>query len=66
MSADATPPPFDPARHRAAMECALDLTIAPEHAVGVERNLALVADLAALITSFPLDETIEAAPVFRA
>lgn len=60
------PAPFDPATHREAMARALGLEIPPENAPAVDRNLALVADLARLVTEFPLDETIEAAPVFRA
>ena len=41
------------------------LTIAPEHYPGVVENMESLAQVAQLVMSFPLPETIEPAPVFN-
>ncbi len=43
----------------------IGLEIAPEHRPGVVQQLAGTLALAALIMDFPLDDTVEPAPVFR-
>jgi hypothetical protein len=40
------------------------LPIAAKHRPGVARNMALIARMAALVTSFPLGPADEPAPVF--
>ncbi|ERT06242.1 hypothetical protein M595_3836 [Lyngbya aestuarii BL J] len=42
----------------------IDLPINPEYHEGVIYNLEKIAELAKLITEFPLDDKIEIAPVF--
>jgi hypothetical protein len=41
------------------------LAIDPAHRPGVLANFERIAQLAALIMEFPLDERVEAAPVFQ-
>ncbi|MEM9450109.1 MAG: DUF4089 domain-containing protein [Cyanobacteria bacterium P01_E01_bin.6] len=41
------------------------LTIAPDHYPGVVENIATLAQVADLVMSFPLPETIEPAPTFE-
>ena len=41
------------------------LTIAPDHYPGVVENMNALAQVADLVMSFPLPETIEPAPVFN-
>lgn len=60
------PEPFDPERHMRAMASALRLEIAPEHAPGVQQNLALAETLAGLVMGFPLPDEVEPAPIFEA
>ncbi|HYM03227.1 MAG TPA: DUF4089 domain-containing protein [Stellaceae bacterium] len=57
---------FDAEQYLDAAAAAIGLTIAPEHRPGVLANLQSVAAMAALVMEFPLPETTEAAPVFRA
>jgi hypothetical protein len=44
---------------------AVGLTIAPDHRPGVIVNLRRTAEVARLVTEFPIPDTVEAAPVFR-
>ncbi|MEB3213023.1 MAG: DUF4089 domain-containing protein [Leptolyngbyaceae bacterium] len=41
-----------------------DLPIAPDHLPGVVENMSALAQVADLVMSFPLPETIEPAPTF--
>ena len=44
---------------------AVGLAIAPEHRPGVILNLRRTAEVARLVTEFPIPDAVEAAPVFR-
>jgi hypothetical protein len=44
---------------------AVDLPIAPDHRSGVVVNFRRTAEIARLVTEFPIPDAIEAAPVFR-
>ena len=43
---------------------AAGLKLDPAHQPGVATNFALISGLAALVTEFPLDETVDLSPVF--
>ena len=43
----------------------LNLPLAPEHQPGVVENFSKIAAIAALVTEFPLPDTIAPAPVFQ-
>jgi hypothetical protein len=43
----------------------LNLPIDPEYRPGVIANLELIAEIARLVTEFPLAEEVEPAPVFH-
>ena len=43
----------------------IGLPIDPAHRAGVAENLARLLKVALLVTEFPLDDGIEAAPIFR-
>ncbi|MCW6036122.1 DUF4089 domain-containing protein [Spirulina subsalsa FACHB-351] len=43
----------------------MNLTIAPEYWPGIIQNLEQMAELAPLVTEFPLPEEIESVPVFE-
>jgi hypothetical protein len=55
---------FDAARYLDAVAPAIGLPIAAAHRPGVVVNLARIEALARLVLDFPLDDTIEPAPVF--
>lgn len=57
--------PFDPATCVDATAALIGLPIDPEHHPGVVLNLEWIAQMAALVTEFPLDDADEPAPVFR-
>lgn len=44
---------------------AVGLAIAPDHRPGVIVNFRRTAEIADLVTEFPIPDAIEAAPVFR-
>jgi hypothetical protein len=43
----------------------IDLPLAPEHRPGVEENFAKIAEIAKLVTDFPIPKTIEPAYIFE-
>jgi len=43
----------------------IGLPIAPAYRPGVVLNLRRVAEMAAMVMEFPLDDAVEQAPVFR-
>ncbi|MGB3401891.1 MAG: DUF4089 domain-containing protein [Microcoleaceae cyanobacterium] len=43
----------------------INLPIDPEYRPGVITNLESIAEIARLVTEFPLDETVESAAVFH-
>lgn len=43
----------------------IDLPIPPEYRPGVVANMERIAEIAKLVTEFPLPEEIELAPVFE-
>ena len=55
---------MDEAYLRAAAD-AIGLAIAPEYLAGVAVELARIAAIAEFVTAFPLDQSVEAAPVFK-
>jgi hypothetical protein len=57
-------PPFDAEAYVEQASRLIGLPIADEHRPGVVRNMALIARMAALVTSFPLEPSVESAPVF--
>ncbi len=59
-------PDFDPVAVIDAMAPLLGLTIADEYRAGIATNLVITARFAVLLTTFPLDEHEEPAPVFAA
>ena len=61
MSAD-----FDARSHVAHMEKVMGLSIAEDWRPVVEAHIAAIEQAAELVQSFPLDEEVEAAPVFEA
>jgi hypothetical protein len=56
---------FDPEAHAEAMAKAMGLTIRPEWRPTVVANVKATAEVAGLVMSFPLDDTIEPATVFE-
>ncbi len=56
---------FDAERYVDAAAALIGLTIAPELRPGVVANFKQIADTAALVMSFPLDDQIDPAVVFR-
>jgi hypothetical protein len=60
-----TTPPFDAEAHAAHMAKVMGLTVLPEWKPTVVSNLAATAAAAELVLSFPLDDHVEAAPVFE-
>ena len=56
---------FDPAAYVDQAAALLDLPLTPAHRPGVIENMARLAALAALVTSFALPEEVEPGPVFR-
>ena len=56
--------PFDPDAYVEQASRLVGLPVADEHRPGVARNMALIARMAALVTSFPLEPSVEPAPVF--
>ena len=55
--------PIDEAGVRRAAEM-VDLTLSPDHVPGVIIYFQMLAEFAALVNEFPLDETTEHAPIF--
>jgi hypothetical protein len=43
----------------------IDLPIEPEHLAGVVADWVRIAVIAEFVTLFPLDQSVEAAPVFQ-
>lgn len=43
----------------------VDLSIDPEHRLGVIQNFEQIMAIAKLVTEFPLPEDLEAAPIFE-
>jgi hypothetical protein len=64
MTVTLMPPPFDAEAYVEQASRLVGLTIAPPYRPGVERNMALIARMAGLVMSFPLDPAEEPAPVF--
>jgi hypothetical protein len=60
-----TDQPFDPAACVDAAASLIGLPIAAEHRPGVILNLERIAQMAAPVMEFPLDDADEPAPVFR-
>lgn len=58
--------PFDEKAHVAHMEKVMGLTIEDDWRPAVEANMAATAKAAELVLAFPLDDDVEAAPVFVA
>jgi hypothetical protein len=56
---------FDEKAHVALMEKTMGLTIEEDWRPIVEANMAATAKAAELVLSFPLDDDVEAAPVFE-
>jgi len=56
--------PFDEKAHVAHMETVMGLTIKDDWRPVVEAHVAATAKAADLVMSFPLDDELEAAPVF--
>lgn len=55
---------FDAEAYVAQASRLVGMAIAPEHHPGVVENMAILAQVADLVMSFPLPETVEPAPVF--
>jgi hypothetical protein len=56
---------FDAAGHVDRMAAAVGLTIAPEYRDGVIANMARTAEIARLVTEFPLPDDAGLAPAFH-
>lgn len=56
--------PFDAKAHVAHMEKVMGLTIEDDWRPVVETNMAATEKAAAMVLSFPLEDEVEAAPVF--
>lgn len=56
--------PFDAKTHVAHMEKVMGLAIEDDWRPMVEANMTATAKAAALVLSFPLEDDVEAAPVF--
>jgi hypothetical protein len=57
-------PPFNAEAYVEQASRSVGLSIADGHRPGVARNMALIARMAALVTAFPLEPSVEPAPVF--
>ena len=57
--------PFDAAAYVDAAAALVGLPLDPAHRPGVVLNLERIAQMAALVTDFPLPDAAEPAPVFR-
>lgn len=57
---------FDAQAHVDHMAGVMRLDIAPDWRPGVVANMAATAAAAALVLAFPLDDSVEPAPVFEA
>ncbi|WP_434052935.1 MAG: DUF4089 domain-containing protein [Roseibium sp.] len=57
---------FDARSHVAHMEKVMNLAIEEDWRPVVEAHIAAIEKAAALVQSFPLNEEVEAAPVFEA
>lgn len=57
--------PFDPEAYARQAAALIGLPLAPEHLPGVARNLALAAQMAAIVEALPLGVADEPAPVFN-
>jgi hypothetical protein len=57
--------PFDAEAYVDAASAAIGLTIAPELRPSVVANFRQIADTAALVMSFPIEDDIDPAVVFR-
>ncbi len=57
--------PFDAEAYVEQASRLVGVAIAPDHRPGVIENMAILAQVAALVMDFPLPETIEPAPVFN-
>jgi len=56
---------FDAESHVDRVAVAIGLTIAAEHRPGVVANMARTAEIARLVTEFPLPDDTELAPTFH-
>jgi hypothetical protein len=56
---------FDPEAYADAAAALIGLPLDAAHRPGVVLNLERIAAMAALLMSFPLDDDVEPAPVFR-
>ena len=56
---------FDAAKHVDHMATVLGLAIDPAHRLGVVANMARTAEIARLVTDFPLPDDTEIAPSFH-
>ena len=68
MNAGPTPPPLSPEQAEAlvdAMAPWLGLAVRPDWREPVAANLVALTQAASLVLSFPLDDALEPAPVFR-
>lgn len=54
----------DPEQTVEILAQAAGLALDPAHRPGVAMNFQLISGLAALVTEFPLDDTVDLAPVF--
>jgi Protein of unknown function (DUF4089) len=58
--------PFDAAIYVDAAAALIELPLDPAHRPAVILNMQRIAEMAALVMSFPLPDDAEPAPVFRA
>jgi len=58
------PKSLDPVKTIEILADAARLPLDPAHLPGVATNFALISGLAALVNDFPLEDTIDLAPVF--
>jgi Protein of unknown function (DUF4089) len=57
--------PFDPDAYVVSAAALIGLPLNPAHRPGVVLNIERIAEMAALVMTFPLPEETEPAPVFR-
>jgi Protein of unknown function (DUF4089) len=57
--------PFDVAVYVDAAAALIELPLDPAHRPGVILNMQRIADMAALVMSFPLPDDVEPAPIFH-
>lgn len=60
-----TDKPFDPETYVDAAAALIEIPIDPEHRPGIVVNLERIAQMAALVMAFPLDDSVEPAPVYQ-